>query len=104
MFQGFQDFIPKIANQLNLSKQLESSHVCTIARKILAEEYPQLNPYLTVISFNQSNKTLKMSGLNNTALNEFHYIKATFIDSINNKFPTAKTVNDIQSLIARNDN
>lgn len=104
MFQGFQDFIPKIANQLNLTKQLESSHICTIARKILSSDFAALAPYITVVSFNPATKTLRINGLNNTTLNEFHYIKASFLNSINQQAPANSQVKDIQLLIAKTEN
>jgi hypothetical protein len=101
MFQGFQDLIPKLANQLNLGRQLEASHICAIARKVLASDFPELTEYITIVSYDATSKVLRVNGLNNTALNEFHYIKAGFLATINQQSPANSQVKEIQLLIAK---
>lgn len=83
MFEGFQKFVPKITNQLNLNTQLASATICSYCRQIIQNDYPELAPHLNVISFKQG--TLKIQGANNLILNELNYIKLALISKINSQ-------------------
>jgi hypothetical protein len=92
MFEGFQKFVPKITNQLNLTQALQASQVCYLARKAIADNFPTLSDHINVDSY--QNKVIKITCYSSVISSELHYKKAEIINQINAKLPS-KLVDDL---------
>lgn len=83
MFETFQSQVQKTINHLGLQKQMEGAHVCSIARDILAAEFPRLVKIVKIRSFKENTVFVYTKG--SVASQELFYNKAKFIKLINQK-------------------
>ena len=90
MFEGFQNFIPKITNKLHLTEAVTGSHVCTVARKVLAADYPELGKNCEVISF--KDQKLRIGVYSSTIANEFFYKRTEILAKINSELSSTKVL------------
>jgi hypothetical protein len=88
MFEGFQNFIPKIANQYKISHALDASHICEVARKVLHTNYQDFEKHCHIKSFKDG--VINMTCDNSVLANELHYAQTEFINAINQSLPSKK--------------
>jgi len=83
-FANFLHLFNRTANRLNVKPQIEASHVCEIARRILKQDYPAMWTDCTVKSYQKG--TLTLGALNSNAAQELFFLRTKLLRQVNEKF------------------
>lgn len=95
-FTDFRTLFQRSANKLGMNKQVESAHICEVARQIIQSDYPKLWPLSTVKSYKKG--ILSIGTQNSKVSQEYFYSRKKIQNQINEHFQK-KIIKDIKIMI-----